>query len=123
MSGPVIPSRDAWAELVKMYQWWRSYKTQGAQNGQLGQSERRISRHPLRMAITTEEIEPDTYGEFRFATGAKGEEIEGDGPFRGFYRASQTEDPPNLPSGTLCFAIWVPCDSLPRREAAQVAVL
>lgn len=112
MSGPVIPSRDAWAELVKMYQWWRSYKTQGAQNGQLGQAERRISRHPLRMAITTEEIEPDTYGGFKFTTGAKGSEAVTGEEYQGFYRSSVATDPPNLPSGTLCFAIWVPCDTL-----------
>lgn len=110
MSGPVIPSRDAWAELVKMYQWWRSFRTQGAQNGQMGQAERRISRHPLRMAITTEEIEPDSYGPFKFTTGAKGSEAVTGEEYQGFYRSNGGSDA--LPEGTLCFAIWVPCDTL-----------
>jgi len=111
MSG-VLPSREAWDGLREMYLWWRSHKTQGAQNGQMGQAERRISRHPLRMAITTEEIEPDTYGTFRFTSGAKGSEVASGSEYQGFYRSSVATDPPNLPSGTLCFAIWVPCDTL-----------
>lgn len=116
MTQPVLPSRDAWNAIGEMYRWWRSYRTQGAQNGQLGQAERRVSRHPLRMAITTEEITPDSYGRFKFTTGAKGSEIVTGAEYRGFYRALAATDPPNLPSGTLCFAIWVPCDTLGEGE-------
>lgn len=115
MSG-VVPSRDAWDAIREMYRWWRSYRTQGAQNGQMGQSDRRVSRHPLRMAITTEEITPDTYGGFKFASGAKGSEVVTGEEYQGFYRASTDTDPPDLPADTLCFAIWVPCDTLGETE-------
>ena len=109
MSG-VVPSKDAWDAIREMYRWWRSYRTQGAQNGQMGQADRRVSRHPLRMAITTEEITPDTYGGFKFASGAKGSEVVTGDEYQGFYRSNGSSDA--LPEDTLCYAIWVPCDTL-----------
>lgn len=115
MSG-VVPSKDAWDAIREMYRWWRSYRTQGAQNGQMGQADRRVSRHPLRMAITTEDISPNSYGGFKFASGAKGSEAVTGDEYQGFYRGTSADDTVDLPSGTLCFAIWVPCDTLGETE-------
>ena len=112
MTDPVIPSRDAWSAVQEMYRWWRSYKTQGAQNGQLGQAERRISRHPLRLVITTADIDPGEYGPAKFTTGAKGSEAVTGDAYQMFYRGTSDTDTTPLDSGTLCFAIWVPCDTL-----------
>ena len=116
MSG-VVPSKDAWDAIREMYRWWRSYRTQGAQNGQTGQADRRVSRHPLRMAITTEDISPNTYGGFKFASGAKGSEVVTGDEYQGFYRGTSADDTTDLTSGTLCFAIWVPCDTLGETES------
>lgn len=115
MTQPVLPSRDAWNAIGEMYRWWRSYRTQGAQNGQLGQAERRVSRHPLRIVITTEVISPNTYGSAKFTTGAKGSEAVTGDAYQMFYRAEES-DAPDCPSGTKCFAIWIPCDTLSSEE-------
>lgn len=71
----------------------------------------RFGRHPLRLAITTELIEPNTYGSAKFTTGAKGSEAVTGDAYQMFYRAEET-DAPDLPSGTKCFAIWIDCDTL-----------
>lgn len=107
----IIPSRDAWDAIRDMYRWWSTHKVQGVQNGQQGQSDRRVSRHPLRIVITTEEIAPNTYGTAKFTTGAKGSESVTGDAYQMFYRA-EGEDAPNCPGGTKCFAIWIPCDTL-----------
>jgi hypothetical protein len=68
------------------------------------------------MAITTEDISPNTYGGFKFASGAKGSEVVAGDEYQGFYRGTSADDTTDLPSGTLCFAIWVPCDTLGETE-------
>lgn len=110
----IIPSRDAWDAIRDMYRWWSTHKVQGVQNGQQGQADRRVSRHPLRMAITTEDIAPNSYGSFKFASGAKGSESVTGDEYQGFYRSNGSSD--DLPEDTLCYAIWVPCDTLGETE-------
>lgn len=71
-----------------------------------------FGRDPLRIVKTTETISPNTFGGFKFTTGAKGSEAVTGDEYQGFYRASDSTDPPDLPIATLCYAIWVPCDTL-----------
>ena len=66
---------------------------------------------PLAVVITTETISPNTYGGFRHTTGAKGSETAEGPTLQGFYR-NEEADPPDLPSGTLCYRSEVPCDDL-----------
>lgn len=76
-----------------------------------GSMRRAESVDSLCIVITTELIEPNTYGSFKFTTGAKGSESVTGDEYQGWYRAEET-DPPDLPSGTKCFAMWVACDTL-----------
>lgn len=112
----IIPSRDAWDAIRDMYRWWSTHKVQGVQNGQQGQADRRVSRHPLRIVITTEDIAPNAYGAFKFTSGAKGSESATGEEYQGFYRGTSEDDTEDLPTDTLCFAIWVPCDTLGENE-------
>lgn len=108
MSGPVIPSRDAWNAISEMYRWWRSYRTQGAQGGQVGQADRRQQRSHIRLAVATEDISANTYGKFRFAYGIKGAEEmdEDEDEYDGFYRCSDDDDR-DIPEGALCTVeVW-----------------
>lgn len=109
MSDGFVFNSDARRRISEAIKWVEQHKSPAAQPAQASAA---FSRHPLRMAITTEEIEPGAYGGFKFTTGAKGSEAVTGEEYQGFYRSSVATDPPNLPSGTLCFAIWVPCDTL-----------
>lgn len=74
-----------------------------------------------RIVITTEPIEPNEWGKFRFTRGAKGSEV-ADGPeYDGFYRNEEEGDQPTMPTGTKCLVLWIassepsesPCELFP----------
>lgn len=105
-------SDDAWKRISAAVKWVEQNKTQIIPAGGIQrEEERRFSRHPLRIAITTEDISPNTYGAAKFTTGAKGSETVTGEEYQMFYRAEEV-DAPDCPSGTKCFAIWIDCSDL-----------
>lgn len=109
MSDGFVFNSDARRRISEAIKWVEQNKSPSSQPAQASAA---FSRHPLRMAITTEEIDPGTYGGFKFTTGAKGSEAVTGEEYQGFYRGTSEDDEEPLASGTLCFAIWVPCDTL-----------
>lgn len=65
----------------------------------------------LGIAITTEEIQPNTFGLARFAHGPKGEEVAYGPEYLMFFR-NEEPDPQPCPASTKCYRSWVPCNSL-----------
>lgn len=111
MTSGLIDS-ETFKKIADMYREFQSLKQRFGQiSGQTSGQSYVNPGNSLRVVITTEDISPNTYGGFKFTTGAKGSETATGDEYQGFYRNAET-DPPDLPSGTLCYAMWVPCDSL-----------
>ena len=58
------------------------------------------------IVITTEAISPNTFGGFKFVTGARGSETATGNEYQAFWFAESDAD--DLTLGTKCFAVWIP---------------
>jgi len=111
MTDGVLFNQNAASRIASATKWIEQNKANiiPSGNGVLEPSARN-GRHPMRIVITTEEIDPNTFGGFQFTTGSKGSETGSGDTYQGFYRAAEDATP--IPDETLCYAIWIPCDSL-----------
>lgn len=105
-------NKEAAQRISAATKWVEQHRVRASQDLSNPTEEvQRFSRHPLRIVITTEDIAPNTYGGFKFTTGAKGSETVTGDEYQGYYRNTE-DDAPDIPEGTTCFAIWIPCSDL-----------